>query len=105
MIESITSLTALAIILLAAYGLGRPIVRRLQYEELDRLAGSVWSVALGLVLAGLALMALGLVGGLYRPLIGVLTLAAAFWGIGELRRAWQSHAPMVAAAGGPPMWL
>lgn len=106
MIESFTSLTALAILILAAYGIGRPVVRRLRYEQHDRLAGTVWSLALGLVLAGVALMALGLVGGLYRPLIGILTLAAAFWGIAELRRAWLTDpTPVVFEIGTPPKWL
>lgn len=107
MLATLTSLLALAVILLAAYGLGRPIVRRLRYEESDPLAGTVWSMSLGMTLAGLALMMLGLTGLLYRPLIGVLTMAAAFWALHEVRLAWLTRTALAGEAFGqrPPLWL
>ena len=68
---------------LAAFGLGAPLARALRLDD-DVLTGTVWSMALGLIVGGLGLAGLGLVGGLYAPLIGVLSLAACFWGIGEI---------------------
>ncbi len=84
MFHSLLSLATFALLMLASFGLGRPIVRGLRLEDDDRLATGVWSVALGLVTAGLVLVGLGLCGLLYVPLVGVLTTAAAFWGIGQL---------------------
>lgn len=71
-------------ILLAAYGLGRPVVRALGVGREDRLSDVVWGVCVGLVVAGTLLAVLGLLGGLYAPLIAVLTAVACFWGVGEL---------------------
>jgi hypothetical protein len=84
MLLSCVSLLAFSAIALAAYGIGRPIVRGLKVAEDDALAAGVFSVAAGLIAAGLVLVVLGLTGCLYGQIIGVLTLAAAFWGIGEL---------------------
>jgi hypothetical protein len=106
MLDSLSSLLALAVLLLAAYGLGRPVVRRLRCEELDPLAGSVWSLALGLVLGGGVLMILGLVGWLYRPLIGVITFSAAFWALHEVRQAWlTARSTPTEFVARPPQWL
>jgi hypothetical protein len=80
-------------IAVAAYGTGRPLVRGLKLAEDDALADGVLSVAAGLVAAGLVLAALGLAGWLYREVVGVLSLAAAFWGIGESGRAWTIRRP------------
>jgi len=88
MLETLMSLLAVASIAAAAYGLGRPLVRGLGVAGDDALAVGVWSLAAGLVTAGLALVALGLVGLLSKAIIGVLTLAAGFWGLGELSRAY-----------------
>ncbi len=76
------SLLSVAVITLAAYGLGRPVLRGLNLADDDRLTAGVWSIAVGLVLAGTLLAILGLVGLLYRPLIGVLSTVGCFWGIG-----------------------
>ncbi|HEV7221860.1 MAG TPA: hypothetical protein VGN42_04115, partial [Pirellulales bacterium] len=91
MLETLMSLLAVASIAAAAYGLGRPLVRGLGVGEDDALAVGVWSVAAGLVAAGLALVALGLVGLLSQAIIGVLTLAAGFWGLGEFSRAYLAR--------------
>ncbi|HUY87578.1 MAG TPA: phospholipid carrier-dependent glycosyltransferase [Pirellulales bacterium] len=88
MLETLMSLAAVATIAAAAFGLGRPLVRALGVGEDDALAVGVWSVAAGLVAGGLALVALGMVGLLSTALIGVLTLAAGFWGLGEISRAY-----------------
>lgn len=107
MLESFGSLLALLVMALAAYGLGRPVVRRLRCDNADPLAGTVWSLGLGMTLAGIALMVLGLVGLLYRPLIGVLTFAAAFWALYEVRLAWQTRGAGAGDCFGrhPPVWL
>lgn len=87
MVASLTSLLALAAILLAAYGLGWPLVRGLRLGLADRLETTLWSVGLGLVAFGALWMACGMCGLLHRELIAVLTVAAAFWGLGEMLQA------------------
>ncbi|MFH1922568.1 MAG: phospholipid carrier-dependent glycosyltransferase [Planctomycetota bacterium] len=107
------SLLSLATIALASYGLGRPIVRGLGVGEEDRLSTAVWSLAAGLVAAGMFLAALGLVGLLYPWLIGVLSVAASFWGIGQLVAACSRQRDEATAAGesppvpwpSPPRWM
>jgi len=81
MLPCVQSLLSLAVITLAAFGLGRPVLRGLNLADDDRLTAGVWSVAVGLVLGGTLLAILGLLGLLYRPLIGVLSIAGCFWGI------------------------
>ena len=82
MLSQIQSLIALVLIALAATGLGGFFLRSLRLDIRDRFAHSVFSVTIGLVLAGTFLALLGLVGLLYAPLIGILTLVAAFWTVG-----------------------
>lgn len=91
MIASLISLLAVATMTAAGYGIGRPIIRGLKLAERDTLAASVFSIAAGLIAAGLLLVVLGLTGMLYGQIIGVLTLAAAFWGIGELGSAYANR--------------
>jgi len=86
MLASFVSLLALATMILAAYGLGRPVVRALRVAEEDPLDSTVWSLAVGAIAAGMILTMLGLVGALHAAWIGVGSLAAAFWGAGELLR-------------------
>lgn len=74
---------------LAAYGVGRPLVRGLKVGGDDRLTIAVFSMAAGLIAVGLVLVVLGLAGCLHAQWIGTLTVAAAFWGIGELGRGCQ----------------
>jgi hypothetical protein len=88
MLDSLTSLLALSTIALAAFGLGRPVLRKLGVGEEDALSIGVWSIALGLSVGGLALTLFGLIGVLYSPVIAVATLAAGLWGLAELA---QSH--------------
>jgi hypothetical protein len=83
MMESFLSLLAVVLIAFAALGIGRPLLDRLRLGELDCLTTVVWSLALGMLAAGGALGMLGLLGFLQEPVIGVLTLAAAFCGAGE----------------------
>lgn len=88
MFASCLSLLAVAIIAVAAYGVGRPLVRGLKVAEGDVLVATVVSIAAGLIGASLVLVMLGLAGWLYRETVGMLSLAAAFWGIGECGRAF-----------------
>lgn len=87
MLSQIQSLIALVLIALAAYGLGSALLRGLRLDIRDRFTEFVFSITIGLVLAGTILALLGLVGLLYTPLIGVLTLAAAFWTVGVALQA------------------
>ncbi len=88
MLDTLMSLLALTSIAAAAYGIGRPMVRALIAEEDDPIAIAVWSIAAGLVGAGLTLVVLGLLGLLSKAVIGVLTITAGFWGIGEISRGY-----------------
>ncbi len=88
MFESIYSLLVLVGIAVSAYGLGRPLLVRWIDEGEDPLAETVWCLAVGLVVAGLALLLLGLVGLLYRPLLIALTSALFCWGLTEVAQAW-----------------
>jgi hypothetical protein len=84
MFEPLFSLLTIASMTLAAFALGRPLLRGLGVGQDDGLSIGVWSIVLGFILAGLILAAFGLTGLLYAPLISVLTLGAAFYGLGEL---------------------
>lgn len=90
-LDSLLSILAFATMILAAYGLGRPVVRALNVVETDWLASTTWSLALGLLLSGVLLALLGLVGALYAPLIGVLTLTGACWALGEIGREYVRY--------------
>ncbi|MBN2021375.1 MAG: hypothetical protein JW809_01145 [Pirellulales bacterium] len=114
------SLLALGAMGLAAFGLGRPIARRLGVPAEDALEVAVWSATIGAIAFGLALGLLGLVGAIWRPVVGIGTLAAAFWGAGqivwerlsadraarkprEIEFAWPGGG--AGAGQGPPRWL
>ena len=86
MLSPLLSILAFCTLPLAAFGLGRPILRGLDVGQNDRLSVAVWSTALGLIAAGLLLLGLGLLGGLYVPLIGAITVAGCFCGLGEILR-------------------
>ncbi|MBN1908840.1 MAG: phospholipid carrier-dependent glycosyltransferase [Pirellulales bacterium] len=121
MIESLLAILTLLTILLAAFGLGRPVVRALRLGEVDALTAGVWSVAVGLVVGGLGWAVLGLAGGLSKTAVGIVSLAAAFWGLGEIALAHRAallrkfegdesealdeDEPAESQGGGPPTWL
>jgi len=118
-VEQVVSLLVLGTLLLAAYGVGRPVVRGLRVAECDRLTATVWSLAAGLVIWGTALAGLGLIGGLNRLLVVAVSLAAALWGFCEIVRdrldpqgqdrdaALPGHVrdPDVTLSSAPPAWL
>lgn len=83
MIESLSSLTALFVLTLAAFGLGRPVVRALGGPWPSRFEETTWSLGVGWTLLGAAVGALGCVALLYRPLIVALALVAMIWGLVE----------------------
>ena len=110
MFDQLLSLLTLSTLALASYGLGRPILRGLGFKFEDTLSTAVWSVAVGLIVAGLILTGMGLLGVLSVPVIGVITLAAGFWGVGEmvsgyLRRCEQAlrHGTCKADTQPPPV--
>jgi len=91
-------------------------LRGLGLRQEGCLATAVWSMALGLIAAGLLWTALGLVGWLYVPVIGVVTLIACVWGLGEMghgltviaeRPTWSGpeEAPADEPWTPPPRWL
>jgi hypothetical protein len=107
-LASCSSLLTLAVITLAAFGTGRPLVRAVRLAERDRLAKNLWSVVLGWVVLGLLWAGMGLAGLLYAPWIGTITLLACLWGAAELMLARQAAAvPIAAESAGdpPPVWL
>ena len=62
MTDTLFSVLSVGLIALAAYGIGRPVLRGLGVGQEDRLSIGVWSVTIGLVLGGMVLTGLGLVG-------------------------------------------
>ena len=62
MLQQLLSLLAFCSLAMAAFGLGRPLLRGLGVGQEDRVSVAVWSVALGLNAAGLLLLWLGLLG-------------------------------------------
>ena len=87
MLDSLLSLIALIAIGLTSFGVGRPVLRVLRIRDDDVLSAAVWSVAVGAIVVGLMLTAMGCVGLLRGPILGVLTAVGAFAGIGEIFRA------------------
>jgi hypothetical protein len=86
MLHQLLSLLSFITLGVAAFGLGRPILRRLRLAEEGLLEIVAWSFALGLIAAGAMLFGLGLMGGLYAPAIGIATILACGWGLEEIRR-------------------
>jgi len=90
MLAQLQSFAVVILITLAAFGLGLFLLRGLRLEVRDRLAEFVFGTTLGLITGGTGLAVLGLVGLLYPPLVGVLTLAGAFWAVGTLLSSQRS---------------
>jgi hypothetical protein len=104
---SLLSLLILCGLLLAAFGLGRPVVRVLgwgravgQVADLPP-AVAVWSVAVGLVAGSVVILVLGSIGLLCVPAIVLLTAAGVLAGLGELLYDYVKHASEKALA--PPL--
>ena len=88
MLDQLISIVTVVVIALAAYGVGSPVLRGLGVGREDRLSAAVWSLAVGLIAAGTGWAALGLLGVLYLPMIGLLTLPACSWGVAEIIRGY-----------------
>ena len=69
------SLIALTVIATASLGLGALVARGLRWRLGDRRHALIGETTLGLVVAGAALMLLGMVGWLHRPAILGFTFA------------------------------
>lgn len=82
------SIFAFVALSIAAFGLGRPLLRWIGVADDDRLAMVAFSIALGLTVAGVVLLLLGLAGVLYLPLLGVLTMLCCCWGLVEIGIVW-----------------
>ncbi|MEN3331096.1 MAG: hypothetical protein V7641_461 [Blastocatellia bacterium] len=79
---AVTHLGAWSLILLAAYGVGRMLLRRLPFDSLaERMA---FTLVLGLGTWALLLFALGLVGLLYEGVMLGLTVAGALYALAQL---------------------
>ncbi|MEK6234023.1 MAG: glycosyltransferase family 39 protein, partial [Planctomycetales bacterium] len=85
------TIAALTLILLAAYGAGRPLLRAVLPRLADRLAVGTWSVALGLLAFGMLLACLGALGLLHPLAIQSATWACAAWAVFELSRRDRSE--------------
>lgn len=83
MLASLISLAAFAALSLAAFGLGRLVMRILGLPDDDRLTEAVFAEGLGLVAAGCVLWILGLAGAFSLPIIAILTMVACCWGLVE----------------------
>jgi hypothetical protein len=117
--DHLLTLGVAAVLLLATYGIGRPLFRLAIADETDALESGVWSIALGLLIAGGVFAALGQIGWLQRQVIVPLTCVALCWGMFDViatrLSAWQSRvidlrrapplATSLAAWPSPPRWL
>ena len=88
MLATLYSLGTLATIVLAVYGIGRPLLRWLRVGDDGVLAATVWSIGLGFVVAGWLLSMAVLAGLPLSVLVGVITLAGSLWGLGEAACAY-----------------
>lgn len=83
-LDVLRSSLAFGIVALASFGIGRPMLRKCAPELVDPLATFVWSTALGLSVAGSALLALACTGLLYADAVILLSAPACLWGLLEL---------------------
>ena len=98
------SLFAFIALSIAAFGLGRPLLRWIGAADDDRLAVVAFSIGLGLTVAGTVLLLLGLAGVLYLPLLGVLTMLCCCWGLVEIGLVWfRMKEPLPAEFPPPPI--
>lgn len=84
MLEVLRSSLAFGIVALASFGIGRPLLRKCAPELVDPLAALVWSIALGLSVAGSVLLALACTGLLYAEAVVLLSAPACLWALLEL---------------------
>ncbi|MBI3840188.1 MAG: glycosyltransferase family 39 protein [Planctomycetia bacterium] len=103
MFDVLSSLLAFCVIGLSAFGLGRPLLRKLQVAQGDPLEVAVWSLTLGLLLGGSLLLLLALAGWLYPSVIVAISLAGSLWALVELAcvHLGRMHGRILAIAAQP----
>jgi len=87
MLDTLRSLLWMLLIAGAAWGVGCPLAAALLPDRQDRLGRNLWAVALGLLAYGTLWGVLGLLGLLYPPLLGLLTLLGDALAVIWLRKA------------------
>lgn len=86
--QTIFSVLMMAI---AAWVVGRPVVRQVRVLDDDMAGRALWALAVGSILWGLGLAGLGLLGLLYVPLVGGLTWAACLVGFYQLIQGLEAY--------------
>lgn len=88
MFASLAPIMGLAAMAFAAFGFGRPVLRALRLDGHDRLAMSVFSLAIGAIVGAIGVLTLGLLGKLTPSAIAAMTAIAGFWGVMEFALEW-----------------
>jgi hypothetical protein len=84
MLDLSQSMLAVMVIALAAFGIGRTLLRILKWPDKDVLDITVWSLAIGLLAAGAGLLCLALGGWLSETSVLFLSLGGVLGGLVEL---------------------
>lgn len=84
MLDLVRSCITLMVVMLACFGMGRPLTRRLAPAISDSLAVTVWSVSLGLATSGSVIYGLACGGMLYADALILLSVPGCLWGLVEL---------------------
>ena len=114
MLHVLVSIVSFVTLLIAAFGLGRPLLRWVGLVDDDYLTTSAFSIGVGLTAAGLVLLGLAMAGVCYPWLIAALTMICCCWGLVEIGIAFLlSHKPLPDALSPssrspwpmPPRWL
>jgi len=87
------SIFAVCMMMMAAWAVGCPVVRRVRVLDNDPAGRALWALVVGGILWGLGLAGLGLLGLLYVPLVGGLTWAAFLVGFYQLVRGLEASPP------------
>ncbi len=106
MVETLRSLLWFSLMVLAAYGAGRPAAAVLLPCCGDPFGRRLWSIAIGLLAYGTVFAFLGFAGLLYPPLLGVLTLLGDALAVAQLRNGANMRwgvAPQGEQAGEEPL--
>ena len=109
MLSQLLSILAFAALSVAAFGLGRPVLRWIGVAKESRLATVALSVGLGLTVAGLTLLLLALAGLFHQLAIVVLTMIYGCWGLVEIGVLWvgleePDDTPLSEPCSTPPDW-
>jgi len=116
MLDNLHSMLALTCLVLAAFGLGRPVVWWLMLDDGPLAETAVWSVGLGLPIGGLLLAMMTWLGWLHVATVALITLLACIAGVVALyfqatfpkpaTSGWDGPAEQCETPGqSPPRWL